>query len=36
MEQASTLVLEDYESGGHLSGFESLSEEDHIDDSVAD
>ncbi len=36
MEQAATLVAEEYEEGGVLSGFESLSEKDHFDQSVED
>ena len=34
MEQAATLVAGEYEDGGGLSGLESLSEEDHFDESV--
>ena len=33
MEQAAAIVAEDYEDGGKLSGFESLAEEDHFDQS---
>ena len=36
MEQAATLVAEEYEEGGPLSGFESLSEKDHFGQSVED
>jgi|GEM_PF-55612 len=36
MQQAAALVAGDYEDGGALSGFESLDEEDHCDDSVDD
>jgi len=36
MEQAATLVADEYEAGGGLAGFESLSEEDHFDESVED
>lgn len=36
MEQATTLVAEEYEERGGLSGFESLSEEDNFDQSVED
>ena len=31
MSQAAALVQKDYEDGGDLAGFESLSEEDHHD-----
>ena len=34
MEQAATLVAEEYEDYGDFSGFESLSEEDHRDESL--
>lgn len=34
MEQAATVVADEYEDGGGLSGFESLSEEDHRDQSI--
>jgi hypothetical protein len=36
MEQAAAVVADDYENDGALTGFESLSEEDHFDDSVDD
>jgi len=36
MEQAATLVADEYEAGGGLAGFESLSEEDLFDESVED
>lgn len=35
MEQAANVVAEEYEAGGALAGFESLTEEDHFDDSGA-
>jgi hypothetical protein len=34
MEQAASVVAVDYEDGGKLSGFESLAEEDHFDQSL--
>jgi hypothetical protein len=34
MQQAAALVADDYEDGGGLSGLESLSEEDHFDQSI--
>ncbi len=34
MEQAAAVVADDYESGGDLTGFESLSWEDHFDESL--
>ena len=36
MEQAAALVAGEYKDGGGLSGHESLSEEDHIDQSIDD
>ncbi len=36
MEQAAALVADEYEDGGGLSGLESLSEEDHFDQSIDD
>ena len=36
MEQAAAVVADEYEDGGGLTGFESLSEEDHCDTSVDD
>ncbi len=36
MEQAAALVVEEYENGGNLTGFESLAWEDHFDTSLED
>ena len=36
MEQAAAVVVDEYEKGGNLSGFESLSEEDHLDQPIDD
>jgi hypothetical protein len=36
MAQAAELVAEQYDDGSGLSGFESLSEEDHCDKSIDD
>ena len=36
MKRASTLVAQDYQDGGALSGLELLSEEDHLDRSIDD
>lgn len=36
MEQAATLVADEYGAGGGLAGFESLSEEDYFDESIED
>lgn len=33
MEQAAAIVADEYEKDGELTGFETLSEEDHFDDS---
>ena len=36
MEQAAAAVADEYEDGGNLTGFESLSWEDHFDESLDD